>query len=70
MAVFDEVVDQQRDSSLVVERDRTLARALDHSVEEDRRRRGNTDGPVEHRARHPCTRNEQTVDLVREQSLK
>ena len=70
MAVFDEVVDKKRDPSLVVERDGTLAGALDHSVEEDRRSRGRADRPVEKRARHPRAGDEQAVDLMREQGLQ
>jgi len=70
VAVLDEVVDEERYPSFIVERDRTLTGAFDHAVEEDRRCRGGTDGPVEDGARHPGTRNEQAVDLVREQGLQ
>ena len=47
VAVLDEMVDEQRDPPLVVERDRTLAGAFNYSVEEDRRGRRGAHSAVE-----------------------
>jgi len=59
---------EQRDSELVVERHRAVAGVLDDAVEEDRRCLARNRA-LEEGARHPCARDEESVDLVREQRL-
>ena len=68
MPVLDEMLHEQRDPELVVERHRAVAGVLDDAVEEDRRCLARNRA-LEEGARHSCARDEEAVDLVREQRL-